>query len=46
MGDSQRTECSREEGKSVGPAAVELDSSGVDGWGLDGQDVEGRGDNR
>ena len=39
------TERNREEGKSVGPAAVELDASGVDGWGLDGHGVEGRGDN-
>ena len=38
------TKRSREEGKSIGIVAVELDTSGVDGWGLDGQGVKGSDD--
>ena len=30
------TKRSREEGKSAGPMAAELDACDVDGWGLDG----------
>lgn len=34
------TECDREEGTSVGPAVAGVDTSSVDGQGVDGWDVE------